>query len=187
MATTADIRKGLCIDFNFDIWQIIDFQHVKPGKGNAFVRTKLKSLTTARVLEHTFPSGFTINPVRVERRTYQYLYNDETGYHFMNNETFDQVTLDGEMVDGKEFFKEGQEIDILFHADTEKPVFCELPAHIILSITFAEPGVKGNTATNAMKYATVETGARIQVPLFVEEGDTIKIDTRTFEYVERVK
>lgn len=187
MANTADIRKGLCIDMNNDIWQIIDFQHVKPGKGNAFVRTKLKSLTTGKVLENTFPSGANINPVRVERRLYQYLYKDETGYNFMNQETFDQVTLDENMVDGKEFFKEGQEIDILFHAETEKPLFCELPPHIILEVTFAEPGVKGNTATNAFKNATVETGATIQVPMFVETGDVIKIDTRSFEYVERVK
>ena len=187
MANTADIKKGLCIDLNNDIWQIVDFQHVKPGKGNAFVRTKLKSLTTGKVLENTFPSGATINPVRVERRTYQYLYHDETGYNFMNNETFDQVTLDEDMVEGKEFFKEGQEIDILFHAETEKPLFCELPPHIVLEVTFAEMAVKGNTSTNAFKNATVETGATIQVPLFVEEGDRIKIDTRTFEYVERVK
>ena len=119
MANTADIRKGLCIDFNNDVWQVVDFQHVKPGKGNAFVRTKIKSLTTGKVLENTFPSGATINTVRVERRTFQYLYKDETGYSFMNQETFDQVTLDEAMVEGKEFFKEGQEIDILFHAETE--------------------------------------------------------------------
>jgi len=187
MATTADIRKGLCIDLNNDIWQIIDFQHVKPGKGNAFVRTKIRSLTTGKVLENTFPSGANINTVRIERRTYQFLYKDETGYHFMNNETFDQVTLDEEMCEGKEFFKEGLEIDILFHADTEKPLFCELPAHIILEVTFAEQGVKGNTATNAFKNATLETGVTIQVPMFVETGDVIRIDTRTFEYVERVK
>ncbi|MFI5172060.1 MAG: elongation factor P [Chitinophagales bacterium] len=187
MANTADIKKGLCIDLNNDIWQVVDFQHVKPGKGNAFVRTKIKSLTTGKVLENTFPSGATINTVRVERRTYQYLYKDDTGYNFMNNETFDQVTLDEDMVEGKEFFKEGQEIDILFHAETEKPLFCELPAHIILEVTFAEQGVKGNTATNAFKNATVETGANIMVPMFVDTGDIIKIDTRTFEYIERVK
>ena len=151
------------------------------------MRTKITSLTTGRTLENTFPSGASLNIVRVERRTFQYLYNDETGYTFMNNENFEQVTLDTEMVEGKEFYKEGQELDILFHADTEKPLFCELPAHIILAVTYAEPGVKGNTATNAYKNATVETGANIQVPLFVNEGDVIKIDTRSFEYVERVK
>ncbi len=187
MANTADIRKGLCIDFNNDVWQVVDFQHVKPGKGNAFVRTKIKSLTTGKVLENTFPSGATINTVRVERRTFQYLYKDETGYSFMNQETFDQVTLDEAMVEGKEFFKEGQEIDILFHAETEKPLFCELPAHIVLEVTFAEQSVKGNTATNAFKNATLETGANIMVPMFVNSGDVIKIDTRSFEYVERVK
>ncbi len=187
MATTADIRNGLCLEMNNDIWQVIDFQHVKPGKGNAFVRTRIRSLTTGRVLDNTFTSGHTIYPVRIERRTYQYLYKDETGYHFMNNETFDQVTLENDMVEGKEFYKEGQEIDILFHAETEKPLFCELPAHIVLEVTYAEPGVKGNTATNAYKNATLETGANIQVPLFVDAGDKIKIDSRTFEYIERVK
>lgn len=187
MANTSEIRKGLCIDFNNDVWQVVDFQHVKPGKGNAFVRTKIKSLTTGKVLENTFPSGATINTVRVERRTFQYLYKDETGFNFMNQETFDQVTLEETMIEGKEFFKEGQEIDILFHAETEKPLFCELPAHIILEVTFAEQSVKGNTATNAFKNATLETGASIMVPMFVNSGDLIKIDTRSFEYVERVK
>lgn len=187
MATTSDFRNGLCLEMNNDVWQVVEFLHVKPGKGNAFVRTKLKSLTTGKVVENTFASGSNIDVVRVERRTYQFLYADEYGLNFMNNETFEQVTLNAEMVDGKEFIKEGQEVDILFHAETEKPLLCELPAHIILEVTFAEPGVKGNTATNAYKNATVETGAPIQVPLFVEEGDKIKIDTRTLSYVERVK
>lgn len=187
MATTADMRNGLCLEMNNDVWQVVEFLHVKPGKGNAFVRTKLKSLTTGKVVENTFSSGSNLDVVRVERRTCQFLYSDEYGMHFMNNETFDQVTLNNEMVEGREFIKEGQEVDILFHSDTEKPLLCELPAHIILAITFAEPGVKGNTATNAYKNATVETGANIQVPLFVEEGDKIKIDTRTLSYIERVK
>ncbi|MFN3939700.1 MAG: elongation factor P [Chitinophagales bacterium] len=187
MATTSDFRNGLCLEMNNDVWQVVEFLHVKPGKGNAFVRTKLKSLTTGKVVENTFASGSNIDVVRVERRTYQFLYADEYGLNFMNNETFEQVTLNREMVDGREFIKEGQEVDILFHAETEKPLLCELPAHIILEVTFAEPGVKGNTATNAYKNATVETGAPIQVPLFVEEGDKIKIDTRTLTYIERVK
>jgi elongation factor P len=187
MASTADIRNGLCIDFNHDIWQFIEFLHVKPGKGNAFVRSKLKSLTTGKVVEHTFPSGATLNEVRVERRTYQFLYPDEFGYNFMNNETFEQVSIPEAMIDGKQFLKEGQEVEILLHADTERPLICELPTHITLEIIEAEPGVKGNTATNASKNATLETGANIQVPLFVEPGDKIKIDTRTKSYVERVK
>ncbi|MBK6731202.1 MAG: elongation factor P [Bacteroidetes bacterium] len=187
MGTTADFRNGLCIEMNNDIWQVVEFLHVKPGKGNAFVRSKLKSLTTGKVLENTFSSGTNLDIVRVERRTCQYLYSDEYGMTFMNVETFEQVTLNNEMVDGRQFIKEGQEVDILFHAENEKPLLCELPAHIVLAITFAEPGVKGNTATNAYKNATVETGANIQVPLFVEEGDKIKIDTRTFAYMERVK
>ncbi len=187
MATTADIRNGLCLDMNNDIWQVVEFLHVKPGKGNAFVRSKLKSLTTGKVVENTFSSGSTLNVVRIERRTYQYLYKDETGYNFMNIENYEQVTLPDQMVEAKQFLKEGQEVDILFHAETERPLLCELPPHIILEITFAESGVKGNTATNAYKNATVETGANIQVPMFVIEGDKIKIDTRTLQYVERVK
>ncbi|MBC8173521.1 MAG: elongation factor P [Chitinophagales bacterium] len=187
MATTADIRNGLCISLNNDIWQVVEFQHVKPGKGNAFVRAKLKSLTSGKVVENTFSSGSSFDIVRIERRTYQYLYKDETGYTFMNNETFEQVTLPEAMVNGKEFFKEGQELDILFHADEERPLYCELPPHIILEVTFAEMAVKGNTSSNAYKKAKVETGAEIMVPLFVEEGTKIKIDTRTLEYIERVK
>jgi elongation factor P len=187
MASTSEIRNGLCIDFNHDIWQIIEFLHVKPGKGNAFVRSKLKSLTTGKVLEHTFPSGATLNEVRVERRVYQYLYMDEFGYNFMNVETFEQVSIPEVMIDGTQFLKEGQEVEILLKADDEKPLLCELPAHIVLEIIDSEPGVKGNTATNASKNATLETGAGIQVPLFVNIGDKIKIDTRTKSYVERVK
>ena len=187
MASTSDIRNGLCINFNHDFWQITEFLHVKPGKGNAFVRCKLKSLTTGKVLEHTFPSGATLDDVRVERRTYQFLYPDEFGFNFMNNETFEQVSIPEDMVDGKELMKEGQEVEILFHAETEKPLMCELPAHIVLEVIDAEPGVRGNTATNATKNATVETGAIIQVPLFVDAGEKIKVDTRTKSYIERVK
>ena len=187
MASTADIRNGLCIDFNHDIWQFVEFLHVKPGKGNAFVRSKLKSLTSGKVVEHTFPSGATLNEVRVERRVYQFLYPDEFGFNFMNNETFEQVSIPEDMIDGKQFLKEGQEVEILFHADTERPLLCELPTHIVLEVIEAEPGVKGNTATNATKNATLETGATIQVPQFVDAGEKIKIDTRTKSYVERVK
>jgi len=187
MASTADIRNGLCINFNHDIFQIIEFLHVKPGKGAAFVRCKLKSLTTGKVLDHTFPSGTSLEDVRVERRNYQYLYPDEFGLNFMNNETFEQVIIPDGMIDGQELLKEGQDVEILFHAETEKPLTCELPVHIVLEITDAEPGVKGNTATNASKNATLETGATIQVPLFVNPGEKIKIDTRNKSYIERVK
>lgn len=187
MATTQDIKKGLTIDFKNDLYTIVDFLHVKPGKGGAFIRTKLKSVTTGRVIDQTFNSGETINPVRVERRKYQYLYKDDGGYNFMDQNTFEQLTLPEEMVTGHEFLKEGQEVEISFHAETDKPLTCELPPFVVLAITYSEPGVKGDTANNPLKKATLETGAEVQVPLFVETGTKVKVDTRTGEYVERVK
>lgn len=187
MATTADFKKGLCLDMNNDLWIIVDFQHVKPGKGNAFVRTKLKSLSSGKVVENTFQSGHTIETARIERRKFQYLYNDETGWHFMNNATYDQVAIDEDMINNTKLLKEGQEVDILFHAETEKALVCELPINVVLEVTYSEPGVKGDTATNVTKAATVETGATVHVPLFVNEGDKIRIDTETNKYVERVK
>lgn len=187
MATTADIRNGLVIEFSNDLFTIVEFQHVKPGKGPAFIRTKLKSLRTGRVIANTFDSGAKLEVARVERRKYQYLYKDETGYHFMNTETFEQTYIPEDLINAPGFLKEGQEVEILFHADTETALTCELPTYVELKITYAEPGVKGNTATNAMKNATVETGATVRIPLFIEEGETIKIDTRTGDYSERVK
>jgi elongation factor P len=187
MATTQDIKKGLTIDYKNDLYTIVDFQHVKPGKGGAFVRTKLKSVTTGRVIDQTWNSGESINPVRVERKKYQFLYKDESGYNFMDQNTFEQVTLDEEMVTGHEFIKEGQEVEIAFHSETDKPLSCELPPFVILEITYSEPGMKGDTANNPMKKAVLETGSEILVPLFVETGIKVKVDTRTGEYVERVK
>lgn len=187
MATTSDIRNGMCLEHNNDIFTVVEFLHVKPGKGNAFVRTKLKSLTTGRTLENTFQAGHKIDEVRVERRPYQYLYNDEMGYHFMNNETYEQVYLPGNMIDGKEFLKEGSSVDIVMHAANETPLQVIMPQYIVLEITYTEPGVRGDTATNAQKPATVETGAEIKVPLFINEGDLVKIDSSTGAYIERVK
>ena len=187
MATTSDIRKGMCLELNNDTYIIIEFQHVKPGKGAAFVRTKIKSLTSGRVLDHTFSAGHKVQDVRVERRKYQYLYNDDMGYNFMNTETYDQVSIEEKFIDRTDLLKEGMMVDILFHAETETPLTCELPAYVELEITYTEPGIKGDTATNATKPATVETGAEIQVPLFINQGDKIKVDTRTHSYGERVK
>ncbi|MDP4267841.1 MAG: elongation factor P [Bacteroidota bacterium] len=183
MATTADIRNGLCIEFNNDLYTIVEFQHVKPGKGGAFVRTKLKNLKTGKVIPNTFNSGARIEIARVERRAFQFLYKDDMGYNFMNNETFEQVTLDESLVPTPELLKEGQGVEMLIHAETETPLTCDMPAFIELEITYTEPGFKGDTSTNAMKPATVETGAVIQVPLFVNQGDRIKIDTRNSTYV----
>ena len=187
MASTSDIRNGLCIKYNNDIYKIIEFLHVKPGKGPAFVRTKLKSLTNGKVLDNTFSAGHKIDEVRVETHTFQYLYAEGDQFHFMNNESFEQITLDKKVLDAPDLLKEGTNVMIQINAETEAPLSVDMPASIVLEVTYAEPGVKGNTATNATKPATVETGASINVPLFINEGDKIKIDTASGNYMERVK
>ena len=187
MANTSDIRNGLCIEYNNDIYSVVEFLHVKPGKGAAFVRTKLKSLTSGKVIENTFPAGHKIDVVRVERRKFQFLYKDDMGFHFMNSETYEQTFLPETMIDHARFLKEGMEIEILFHAGNDTPLIIEMPSSVELEITYTEPGVKGDTATNATKPATVETGAEIRVPLFINEGDKVKIETETGNYLERVK
>ena len=187
MASTSDIRNGLCIKYNNDIYKIIEFLHVKPGKGPAFVRTKLKSLTNGKVLDNTFSAGHKIDEVRVETHTFQYLYAEGDQFHFMNNESFEQITLDKKVLDAPDLLKEGTNVMIQINAETEAPLSVDMPASIVLEITYAEPGIKGNTATNATKPATVETGASVNVPLFINEGDKIKIDTATGNYMERVK
>jgi len=187
MATTADIRNGVVINFNNDLFLVVEFQHVNPGKGAAFIRTKLKSLRTGRVITNTFNSREKIDIARVERRKYQFIYKDDTGYHFMHMETFEQIPIQEELISAARFLKEGQEVEIVFHADTETPLNCDLPAYVELDITYTEPGLRGNTATNVLKEATVETGATVKVPLFINIGEKIKVDTRTGEYGERVK
>ncbi|HKK74944.1 MAG TPA: elongation factor P [Saprospiraceae bacterium] len=187
MASTSDIRNGMCMEYNNDIFTVVEFLHVKPGKGAAFVRTKLKSLTTGKVLDNTFPAGHKIDEVRVERRVFQFLYDDDLGYHFMNNETYEQVNLQEEMLPQPELLKEGMNIDVLYHADKEIPLTVEMPQYVELEITYTEPGVKGDTATNTLKPATVETGAEVRVPLFINQGDIIKIECATGNYMERVK
>jgi len=187
MATTADIKNGLCIEFNNDIYQFVEFQHVKPGKGNAFVRCRMKGLKSGRTLEHTFPAGHEIVTARVIRRPYQFLYVDATGYNFMDQETFDQVVIDGNQIENNDFLKEGDVCEVVIHEETNQILGCELPQHVILEITYSEPAVAGNTATNAQKPATLETGATVQVPLFVNQGEKIKVNTRDRSYVERVK
>ena len=187
MANTADIRNGLCIEYSNDIFQVVEFQHVKPGKGAAFVRTKLKSLTTGRVIDNTFPSGHKIDEVRVERRKYQYLYMDDMGYHFMNQETYDQVALAGDLIENPGFLEEGATVEVLFDVRNETPLTLDLPTHVELEVTYTEPGIKGDTANSSLKPATVSSGAEVRVPLFVNQGDWIKIDTRTGAYIERVK
>lgn len=187
MASTADFRNGLCIEYNNGLYTIVEFQHVKPGKGPAFVRTKLKSLNTGKVIENTFNSGVKVTTARIERRAHQFLYKDDIGFHFMDSNTFEQITLQKELIHAYELLKDGQEVEVLFHAETETALNCDLPPFVQLKITYTEPGVKGDTATNATKPATVETGATIQVPLFINQDENIKVDTRKGSYSERVK
>ena len=187
MASTSDIRKGLCIRYNSDIFKIIEFLHVKPGKGPAFVRTKLKSVTTGKVIDNTFSAGHKIDDVRVETRSYQYLYSEGDSFHFMNTVDYDQISLQRDTLDAADLLKEGEIVTIMFNTEDSMPLSIDMPASVVLEVTHSEPGVKGNTATNATKPATVETGARINVPLFINEGDKIKIDTEKGTYMERVK
>lgn len=188
MATTADFRNGLCLEFNDDLYTIVQFQHVKPGKGPAFVRTKLKSLTSGRVIENTFSSGVKVNTARVERRPYQYLYTDDLGANFMHLETFEQISIQPDMIENVDLMKEGQAVEIVVHADTETPLTVDLPPFVELQVNYTEPGEKGNTASSsAQKPAELETGATIMVPLFIENGEMIKVDTRDRSYSERVK
>lgn len=188
MATTADFRNGMCIEYNGQLYFIIEFLHVKPGKGPAFVRTKLKNVATGKVIENTFNSGVRVTEARIERRNYQYLYKDDMGYNFMNSETYEQLPIDAKLLSNPELLKEGQMVDVVVHAETETVLAVELPPFIIFEVTYTEPGVRGDTSsTNSLKPATVDTGATIMVPLFVNQGDKIKVDTRDKSYVERVK
>jgi len=187
MATTSDIRNGLCIRYNNDIYKIVEFLHVKPGKGPAFVRTKLKSVTNGKVIDNTFSAGHKLDDVRVETHKFQYLYNDEEFYHFMNQEDFSQIQLTEAALDRPDLLKEGEIVTVIINSEDNAPLSVEMPASVILEVTHTEPGVKGNTATNATKPATVETGAEVNVPLFINEGDKIKIETEKGTYKERVK
>ena len=187
MASTSDIRNGLCIKYNHDIFKVIEFLHVKPGKGPAFVRTKIRNLNTGRLLDNTFTSGFKIDIIRIENRKYQFLYFEGNDCHLMNNDDYEQIMLAKDFIDNVQFLKEGENVEVLFHADEGMPLSATLPSHVELEIAHTEPGMKGNTATNTFKPATTETGASINVPLFINEGDKIKIDTEKGAYIERVK
>lgn len=164
MATTAEFRNGLCIEFNNELYKIVEFQHVKPGKGPAFVRTKLKNLKTGKVIPNTFTAGAPIDIARVERRPYQFLYKDDNGYNFMNNETFEQISIEEEMIDNYQFMKEGQGVEIMVHADTETPLTCELPAFVELEITYTEPGFRGDTASNTLKKQPLKPALLFRFP-----------------------
>ncbi len=186
MYSTPDFRKGLRIEVNGEPYIIVDFQHVKPGKGGAFVRTKLKNLLSGNVVDKTFRSGEKVGKPDLEEKEMQFLYQDGEGFHFMDNTTYEQLALQEEVIgDSKNFLQENTNVTILFYQG--RPINLELPIFVELEVTEAEPGVKGDTASGASKPVTVETGAKIQVPLFINVGDRLKIDTRTGEYIERVK
>ena len=187
MATTADIKNGMCIEMNGKTFSVVEFLHVKPGKGPAFVRTKLRNLENGNVIDHTFSSGEKIEPVRVERRPYQYLYEDDMGANFMHTETFEQIQIDKNLIENVDLMREGQVVEVMFHTEKEQVLTAELPPVIEMEVTYTEPGIKGDTAsTNSLKPATVDTGATVKVPLFINTGEKIKVDTRTREYKARV-
>ncbi|MDA9126224.1 elongation factor P [Flavobacteriaceae bacterium] len=187
MASTSDIRNGLCIRYNHDIFKIIEFLHVKPGKGPAFVRTKMKSVTNGKVIDNTFSAGHKIEEVRVETHKFQFLYNDGDTFHFMNTADYSQIELQKAVLDSPDLMKEGEVVTVLINTEDSSPLSVDLPASVILEVTATEPGIKGNTATNATKPATVETGATVMVPLFINEGDKIKVETVKGSYKERIK
>lgn len=187
MATTADISRGMILKLDGSLYTVIEFGQNKTARAAAKVWAKLKGVDNGRSIEHTWNSGDTIFPVRVERKLFQFLYKDDSGYNFMDNETFEQVALPETMIDAPQFLKDGQEVSVLVNTETEQPMSVELPDKIVLLVTYSEPGLKGDTATRTLKPATVETGATVNVPLFVNEGELIRVNTKTGDYVERVK
>ena len=187
MINAQDIKNGTCIRMDGKLYFCIEFLHVKPGKGNTFMRTKLKDVVNGYVLERRFNIGEKLEDVRVERRPYQFLYKEGEDYIFMNNETFDQAPIAKDLITGVNFLKEGMEVEVVSDASTDSVLYAELPVKVVLQVTYTEPGLKGDTATNATKPATVETGAEVRVPLFINEGEFIEIDTRDGSYLNRKK
>ena len=187
MIKSQDIKKGVCIRMDGKLYFCIDFLHVKPGKGNTIMRTTLKDVVSGRVLEKRFNIGESLEDVRVERRPYQYLYLDGEDYIFMNNETFEQLPIAKDLITGVEYMKEGDTVEVVSDADTQTILYAEMPVKTVLRITYTEPGLKGDTATNTLKPATLETGAEVRVPLFINEGELIEVDTRDGSYQNRVK
>ena len=187
MANTSDIKNGICLVFKDKLHTVVEFQHVKPGKGPAFVRTKLRNVETGKIIDNTFSAGHKIEIVRIETRNYQYLYEEGDGFHFMNTENYEQVFIPKTMIENPQYLSEGVICTIVFHAEEEMPLTVELPFYIDTEVTYTEPGIKGDTATNTLKPATIATGADVRVPIFINTGDKIKVDTRTGEYSERIK
>ncbi|SFE82309.1 elongation factor P [Chitinophaga sp. CF118] len=187
MATTADIRTGLIIKLDNSLYSVVEFGQNKTARAAAKVWAKLKGVDNSRSIEHTWNSGDTIFPVRVEKKTFQFLYKDDSGYNFMDNETFEQIALPETMIDAPQFLKDGQEVSVSINTETDQHMSVELPDKIVMKVTYSEPGLKGDTATRTLKQATVETGATVNVPLFVNEGELIRVNTKTGDYIERVK
>ena len=187
MINAQDIKIGTCIRMDGKLYFCIDFLHVKPGKGNTFMRTKLKDVVSGYVLERRFNIGEKLEDVRVERRPYQYTYQEGEHYHFMNQETFDDIIIDKNLINGVDFMIEGQIVEVVSDASTETVLFADMPVKVQLKVTYTEPGIKGDTATNTLKPATVESGAEVRVPLFIEEGEIIEINTQDGSYVGRIR
>ena len=187
MINSQDIKKGVAVRMDGGIWVCIDFQHRKPGKGNTIMNIKLKNASDGRVLERRFNIGEKLEDVRLERRPYQFLYKEGDDYIFMNQETFDQAPIPSDLVTGVEFMKESDIVEVVSDADTETVLYAEMPVKTVLRVVHSEPGVKGDTATNTLKPATLETGAEIRVPLFINEGELVQVDTRDGSYLQRMK
>ena len=187
MANTADIRNGMIIKLEDGLYSVVEFGQNKTARAAAKVWAKLKGVDNSRSIEKTWNSGDTIHPVRVERRPYQFLYKDDSGFNFMDTESFEQILLPESTIDRPDLYKDGQECFILVNTETEQPMSVELPPNVVLRVTYSEPGLKGDTATRTLKPATMETGATVMVPLFVNTDELIKVDTKTGAYVERVK
>jgi elongation factor P len=187
MANTADISRGMILKLDGNLYTVVEFGENKTARAGAKIWAKLKGLDNTRTIEKTWNSGETIYPVRVEKKSFQFLYKDDSGYNFMDNESFEQIALQETMVDAPRFLKEGQEVAVLINTETDQPMSVELPDKIVVLVTYSEPGLRGDTATRTLKQATVETGATVNVPLFVNEGELIRVNTKTGEYVERVK
>ena len=187
MIKSQDIKKGTCIRMDGKLYFCIDFLHVKPGKGNTIMRTTLKDVVSGRVLEKRFNIGEALEDVRVERRPYQYLYMEGEDYIFMNQETYDQIPIQKDLITGVDYMKESDVVEVVSDADTNTILYAEMPVKTVLRITHSEPGIKGDTATNSTKPATLETGVEIRVPLFINEGELVQVDTRDGSYLQRVK
>lgn len=187
MANTADMRNGLIIKLDGSLYSVVEFGQNKTARAAAKVWAKLKGVDNSRTIEHTWNSGDTIFPVRVERRPFQFLYKDDSGFNLMDVNSFEQIVMNENMVERPELYKDGQECFVIVNTETETPLGVELPPSVTLRITYSEPGLRGDTATRALKAATLETGATVMVPLFVDTDELIKIDTKTGAYVERVK